>query len=480
MDPQKQNMLPPVQPPQRQGGRSYVGQPPSRDPQERQKSATVNLVRSQIDAIYDGRDPGSIATPANQRPTQPAATQKPASTPQPHSDAAQIKPQAAAPQAPQQTTDIPRQKQVTNNQPIAAQPQQSTDSPSQAPQQIVQKQPAADMSKTRSQPTVNAAEWQKYHSAWQDYYRKYYEQYYTQQLTSAKQSAATTVRDNQAPKNPSQKVAHEDEQDKRESAARKKAVEELKSKLLTKVETSAKKARKSRHFIPLAAALVVVLVFGFLQYNQILIANVKAYVTPGSIDPANIIVEPESTIEVGPESRLIIPKINVDTPVFYDIPSDKASQDKAMANGVAHFAVPGASSHPGQVGNTVLSGHSSNDVFAQGDYKYIFMQLDKLAKGDIIYANYKGTRYTYRVTNTKEVAPTNVKALVYKTDTPEITLITCTPLGTDLRRLLVTAEQIYPTDTKPAPQDDASDKDDKPATIPGENAPSVLSRLFGS
>src|SRR5206468_715109 len=102
-------------------------------------------------------------------------------------------------------------------------------------------------------------------------------------------------------------------------------------------------------------------------------------------------------------------------------------------------AVPGADSVPGQVGNTVFSGHSSNDLFEAGDYKFIFAQLDKLQNGDTIYVNYNSVRYTYTVMKEQVVKPDNVQALYGYTDKPYLTLITCTPLGTSQNRLLVTA-----------------------------------------
>ena len=43
------------------------------------------------------------------------------------------------------------------------------------------------------------------------------------------------------------------------------------------------------------------------------------------------------------------------------------------------------------------------------------------------------------------VDPTNVGALIYATEKPMLTLVTCTPLGTSRQRLLVTAEQISPS-----------------------------------
>lgn len=52
-------------------------------------------------------------------------------------------------------------------------------------------------------------------------------------------------------------------------------------------------------------------------------------------------------------------------------------QLKAMANGIAHVRYPGASSEPGQVGNTVFSAHSSSDWTDSGAYKFIFVQLER-------------------------------------------------------------------------------------------------------
>ena len=149
----------------------------------------------------------------------------------------------------------------------------------------------------------------------------------------------------------------------------------------------------------------------------------------------------------------------------------------AMTNGVAQFAIPGADSHPGQIGNTVIAGHSSNDLLDGGDYKFIFAQLDKLNIGDTIYANYNSKRYTYTVTKKEVVKPNEVSKLVYPTTKPILTLLTCTPVGTSLNRLLVTAEQVNPDPTKSS----AAPVSNKSTTksIPG-NSPTLLERLFGS
>ncbi len=398
--------------------RSFVHTPPASQRDSNAQAAAANIVRSQVDAIYSG----NTTTPTPQ--TTPVASEE----------------------------TVPQQELADIN-----------------PYERTQINPAQ----------VQADQWKQYHSAWQDYYQKYYERYYVGQVYRAHQElearAAQAAKANASGQNTPVLAAESTEI---ESFNREEAMYDLRSKLIEKVNDSAKKARKSRHFTPIAAACCVVVLFLFLQYNRVLFSNVQAYISPGNIDPANIIVDPLTNVAVGPEPKLIIPKINVDVPVEYDVTPDYDSQMKAMESGVAWFGIPGANSKPGQIGNTVLSGHSSNDIIDAGNYKFIFAQLERLTKSDTIYANYNGVRYTYTVTKTEVVKPTDVQKLIYPTDKPVLTLITCTPLGTSLNRLLVTAEQVSPSPSlaEAAP---ASPVASQPtAAIPG-NSPTFLQRIFG-
>lgn len=323
-----------------------------------------------------------------------------------------------------------------------------------------------------NQHVVQADQWQQYHSAWQDYYQKYYERYYIGQVHQTRQALEARVAE------ASQQTPDTEQKPEAQPITKEEAIYDLRSKLKSQIRDSAKKVRKSRHFMPIVAACSVMLVFVFLQYNRVLFANVEAYVSPGNIDPVNIIVDPSTEIAVGPEPKLIIPKINVDVPVDYNAKPDYDSQMKSMENGVAWFGIPGANSKPGQVGNTVLSGHSSNDIIDQGSYKFIFARLDQLANGDTVYANYQGKRYTYTVTKKEVVKPTEVSKLVYPTDKPVMTLITCTPLGTSLNRLLVTAEQVSPS-PKEATQAPTDTSSSNTSAMPG-NSPTFIQRLFGA
>lgn len=307
---------------------------------------------------------------------------------------------------------------------------------------------------TKQTPAQNL---EQYHSQWQEYYQRYYENYYVGHLNKVLENYRGDYQSS---------GEHEKED-----------LKGLKNRIQEKARDKAKQARRSRHFVPVMSGLVAIFVIAFLQYNQFIIANVQAYVSPGTIDPQNIVVDPNADTSASPEPKLIIPKINVDVPVIYGSGPDHDSQMAAMQKGVSHFAIPGANSVPGQVGNTVFSGHSSNDLFDPGDYKFIFVQLDKLNVGDTIYVNYNSVRYTYTITKKEVVLPTQIEKLTAPTDKPILTLITCTPVGTAEKRLLITAEQVVPDPTKARPSNENNESTNSVMT---GNAPTLLERLFGS
>jgi sortase A len=377
-------------------------------------------------------------------------------------------PAAPTNKSPQEAATNVIRSQIEN---IYAQSANSGGNPSPDKSQLTEENPYL---KTHSDTvSIQTNDWKQYHSAWQNYYQKYYEGYYSKHLNSAKKALQNRNRSDQNGGYFDDNPALQAE----EPITKDEALFEMRQDLIGKVTASARKIKKSRHFVPIMTGAMVVLFFLFMQYNRTLIANVAAYVSPGSIDPQNIVIDPNADLTVPPEPKLIIPKINVDVPVIYDIGNDYDSQMTAMTKGVAHFAIPGASSHPGQIGNTVIAGHSSNDLLDPGDYKFIFAQLDKLEVGDTIYANYNSKRYTYTVTKKEVVSPSEVSKLVYATTKPVLTLLTCTPLGTALNRLLVTAEQVSPdpTQSAPAPQTKATTN----KSIPG-NSPTFFERLFGN
>lgn len=155
--------------------------------------------------------------------------------------------------------------------------------------------------------------------------------------------------------------------------------------------------------------------------------------------------------DVGPpENRVIIPKLNLNiplvTPSYQNLLSENWTgveediQD-ALQHGVVHY--PGTA-RPGQAGNFFVTGHSSYYPWAPGKYKNVFARLHDLDIGDEYWVYYGGDKHRYVVREKQEVKPSNVRVLDQPLDKRTATLMTCTPVGTTLRRLIVTAEEVDP------------------------------------
>ena len=311
---------------------------------------------------------------------------------------------------------------------------------------------------------------QRYHAAWQQYYHQYFYRYYAgwwQQQKKQIESEANDKAQQQAQINL--------EINEGDLSERQKIANELRQKIRHNVEKQATKVRTSSHFKPLLAAFTVGATFLLINYNQVLVGALKQYVTPGSVVTTPVIVEPSANNAVGPEPKIIIPKIGVEVPVVYDEPNvDEASYQKALERGVVRL---GNTANPGTKGNVVIGGHSSNNVFNPGKYKYVFVNLKRLDVGDIFYLNYNSKRYTYKITVAKKIITPKDVSVLAQTEKPTVTLFTCDPPGTNVNRLIVQAEQIDPSPTS------ATTNNNKKATINTDNplpsvAPSLWDRIF--
>ena len=414
-----------------------------------QHQAAANMIRGQLDNIYQG---GSGEQTPHTTPVQTAQVP--------------LKQESVSDFSTMQT-NIPQDHglktapaEISESQPD---PAPTSDQPSSIYNRTMSE------SSVSTQPASAENQWQQYHEAWQKYYQIYYERHYMNQVAAQKlQSNTNETTDKLSESNDDGFISP------------KAAMSELRQTIRQKVSSSAEQVKKSRHFKPVAAGLVVLSIFAFLQWNGTVFSYIAAYASPGNADPQNIIASPNSDINVPPEQKMSIPKINLDAPVIYGIGPDYNSQMTAMEKGIAHFAISGANAVPGQVGNAVFAAHSSNDIFAAGEYKNIFARNEMLTKGDIIYMNYEGKRYTYSVTSTEVVMPNEVSKVQIQTDKPMLTLISCVPLGTAQKRLLVFAEQVSPDPSRAATANtDVAPSPDN-VDIPGRPAPTLLERLFGA
>ena len=138
-----------------------------------------------------------------------------------------------------------------------------------------------------------------------------------------------------------------------------------------------------------------------------------------------------------PEFGLDIPNLKIQAPIIADVPGDdQNAYFKALENGLAHFE---GTKKPGEGGLIFIFGHSSFYLLSAGKYKEIFRNLEKVKAGDEILVWYKNKEYKYRVFETKIVDPSDVSVLK-DTPTEQLSLMTCVPPGTSLKRLIVNAK----------------------------------------
>ena len=146
---------------------------------------------------------------------------------------------------------------------------------------------------------------------------------------------------------------------------------------------------------------------------------------PASLRPLVQSLPPPVSPTQGPTQalRIVVPAINVDALV---VQGDTWEQ---LKKGVGQHL---GTADPGQAGNTVLSAH--NDIYGE-----IFRELDRLQPGDEVHLYTVSQVFTYVVTGTRVVEPTEV-SVMDPTPHPSITLISCYPYLIDNQRIVVFAD----------------------------------------
>ena len=148
----------------------------------------------------------------------------------------------------------------------------------------------------------------------------------------------------------------------------------------------------------------------------------------------------EVLIPDDPQFSVVIPKIGANARILPNVDaSDKDAYLSALQNGVAHTL---GTTFPGEGGHIFLFAHSTDYFWNVGSYNAVFYLLYKLEKGDEIDVFYKGQRHVYQVVGSQIVDPSQVEYLTRKSNKEFLTLQTCWPPGTTLKRLLVFAQRV--------------------------------------
>lgn len=188
-------------------------------------------------------------------------------------------------------------------------------------------------------------------------------------------------------------------------------------------------------------------------YNRKLIssASLASDATVPQSDSASDSTDYDSQLRIddsGLMGRLKISSIDVDVPIYH------GTAEETLRRGIGHLE--GTSLPVGGVGTrSVLTGHRGLSSST------LFTHLDKVAQGDLVTLEILDEVLTYKVTQIQVVEPDETQALRPLEGKDLLTLVTCTPLGINSQRILVTGERISPT---PRSEIEAAGA---PSTIPG-------------
>jgi len=142
-----------------------------------------------------------------------------------------------------------------------------------------------------------------------------------------------------------------------------------------------------------------------------------------------------ATTPVDANFGIVIPKIGANARIIPGVDAyDSRIYQYALTKGVAQAK---GSSLPGQNGDLFVFAHSSVNFYDALRYNSIFYLLTKLEKNDPVYVFYQKKKYTYTVTGKQITDPEKVFISGQTAGTQTITLMTCWPPGTSIKRLLV-------------------------------------------
>ncbi|PCC27448.1 class C sortase [Glutamicibacter sp. BW80] len=174
------------------------------------------------------------------------------------------------------------------------------------------------------------------------------------------------------------------------------------------------------------------------EYNEELVGG--GLLAPGSNVPTSDGSVKEDTeygslLNVNSEGligRLRVPSVDIDLPIYH------GTDTETLLKGVGHLqgtALPVG----GESWHTVLTAHRGLPE------ANLFNDLPKVGVGDTFSIEVFNEVLTYRVTETQTVEPDETKSLAPQFGKDLATLVTCTPLGINTHRMLVTGERVHPT-----------------------------------
>lgn len=178
---------------------------------------------------------------------------------------------------------------------------------------------------------------------------------------------------------------------------------------------------------------IAFIIFGLIIY-PIVTVEARYLLKSKSIQNSNISQNP--ALQNNQEFRITIPKLGLTSKIIPNVnPYNKEEYSAALSKGAAHAK---GSALPSDNGNIFIFAHSTDSPFVSY-YNATFYLINKLNNNDEVYLFYQGKKYRYIVTEKKIIDSSEVKYLERKDieKGQSLTLMTCWPPGTALKRLLI-------------------------------------------
>ncbi len=143
-----------------------------------------------------------------------------------------------------------------------------------------------------------------------------------------------------------------------------------------------------------------------------------------------------------PDNRLVLPRIGKNVPLA-TVPTHnnwhqlETNIQDGLRNGVVVHPISHA---PGTLGNFFATGHSSYYKWDPGRFKDVFALLHEVKVGDVVEVYWEGQLFKYKIREQKVVPPTEISVLNQPKDKSILTLMTCTPVGTNKNRLILVGD----------------------------------------
>lgn len=170
-----------------------------------------------------------------------------------------------------------------------------------------------------------------------------------------------------------------------------------------------------------------------LASGAIFHANENIATGEGSSSDESFVYEDVLATAVGGfMGRLQYDALAIDLPIYH------GTSDETLERGIGHLE--GTSLPVGGIGTrSVLTAHRGLPQAT------LFNELDRAQVGDVFTVSVLDQVLTYKVVETQVIEPDQTEAILAYPDRDLVTLVTCTPLGINSHRILVTGERITPT-----------------------------------